>query len=151
MPSPQKVNLARPKNRLVLVGMLERSDTVSFPAIFGAIERVQLEGEHYVREAAVVGLLEDLQNLNLHTATEPEHFRPFLGPESVAAWDELYAFWHQVGVAKAAGLLETRSGAAPQVNPDAIQDPKLRRMVQHLFRKGTAEPGTPADGPSASS
>jgi hypothetical protein len=134
-----------------LIGMLERSETVRFPAIFRAVERLQLEGEHYVQEAAIVGLLEDLQNLNLHTTTQPEQFRPFLEPESAAAWDELYAFWHQVHLAKAAGLLEPQSGSAPQVDPDSIQDPKLRRMVQHLYRKGEAEPGTPADGPSTSS
>ncbi len=134
-----------------LIGMLERSVTVSFPAIFAAVERLQLDGEHFVREAAIVGLLEDLQNLNLHTATEPEQFRPFLGPKSAAAWDELYGFWHQVHLAKAAGLLEPQFGSAPQVDPNSIQDPKLRRMVQHLYRKGQTEPGTPADRPSTSS
>jgi hypothetical protein len=120
-----------------LIGMLERSGAASLPAIFQAVERLQVEGEHYVREAAVVGLLEDLQNLNLHEhGTDPEQFRPFLGPESAAAWDELYGFWHQVGVLKAAGLLEPESGPAPQVDPDSIQDPELRLLVQHLYRKG---------------
>lgn len=120
-----------------LIGMLERAETATFPAIFGAVERLQVEGEHYVREAAVVGLLEDLQNLNVHEhGTEPEQFRPFLGPESNAAWDELYEFWHRVGAMKVAGLLEPESGPAPQVDPDTIQDPELRRFVQHLYRKG---------------
>jgi hypothetical protein len=120
-----------------LIGMLERSGTASLPAIFRAVERLQVEGEHYVREAVVVGLLEDLQNLNLHEhSTDPEQFRPFLGPKSVAAWDELYRFWHKVGVLKAAGLLEPESGPAPQVDPDSIQDSDLRRIVQHLYRKG---------------
>ncbi len=120
-----------------LIGMLERAETKSFPAIFRAVERLQVEGEHYVREAAIVGLLEDLQNLNLYAGgTEPEQFRPFLGPQSVAAWDELYVFWHNVRVAKAAGLLELESGPAPQVDPDSIQDPELRKLVQHLYRKG---------------
>jgi hypothetical protein len=119
-----------------LIGMLERSETATFPAIFLAVERLQVEGEHYVREAAIVGLLEDLQNLNLHEhGTEPEQFRPFLGPESAVAWDELYRFWHRVGVMKAAGLLEPESAPAPQVEPDTIQDPELRRIVQHLYRK----------------
>jgi hypothetical protein len=130
-----------------LIGRLERADTASFPTIFRAVERLQVEGEHYVREAATVGLLEDLQNLNLHTATGPEQFRPFLGPESAAAWDELYGFWHTVGVLKAAGLLGPASGPSPQVNLDSIRDPKLRRIVQHLYHKGGAEPTPPPDRP----
>jgi hypothetical protein len=74
--------------------MLERGDTAGLAAAFGAIERLHLEGEQYVREAATVGLLEDLQNLNLHkNGTAPEQFRPYLGAESVRWWDKLYRFW----------------------------------------------------------
>lgn len=76
-----------------LIAMLERSDTASLLAIFRAVERLQVEGERYVDEAMVIGLLEDLQNGNLHTVTTPEQFRPFLGVRSTAAWDELHAFW----------------------------------------------------------
>lgn len=119
-----------------LIGMLERSETASFPAVFQAIELLQVEGEHYTREAAVVGLLEDLQNLKLHeSGTEPEQFRPFLGPESAAAWDELYRFWHAVNVNKAAALPVTGSGASPAIDPNLIQDPQLRRIIQILYRK----------------
>jgi hypothetical protein len=77
-----------------LIGMVERGETTGLPAIFRAVERLHVEGEHYVREAATVGLLEDLQNLNLHkSGTEPEHFRPYLGPVSERWWDKLYRFW----------------------------------------------------------
>ncbi|HKB39482.1 MAG TPA: hypothetical protein VKD72_23800 [Gemmataceae bacterium] len=76
-----------------LIGMLERGETAGFPAVFAAVERLHVEGEHYVREAAIVGLLEDLQNLNLHSATKPEQFREYLGPVSARWWDKLYRFW----------------------------------------------------------
>jgi hypothetical protein len=77
-----------------LIGMLERGETAALPAVFGAVERLHVEGEHYVREAATVGLLEALQNLNLHkSGTDPERFRPYLGPESARWWDKLYRFW----------------------------------------------------------
>jgi hypothetical protein len=76
-----------------LIAMLERSETESFPSVFDAVERLQIEGEPYVDEAMVVGLLEDLQNLNLHERTTPEQIRPFLGPKSAVAWDELHKFW----------------------------------------------------------
>jgi hypothetical protein len=77
-----------------VIAMLASGQTASFPAIFAAVERLQAEGEPYVREAATVGLLEDLMNLNLHTDTQPEQFRPFLMPLSLGAWDDLYSFWH---------------------------------------------------------
>ena len=76
-----------------LIGMLERSETANFLSIFQAVERLQLEGENFVREAVVVGLLEDLQNLNLHSKTNPGQFQPFLGDESRKAWGELREFW----------------------------------------------------------
>jgi hypothetical protein len=78
-----------------LIELLGRSETQSFPAIFQAIERLHCEGDHYVREAATVGLLEDLQNTNLHTTTEPEQFRKYLGPESHRWWDKLIGFWER--------------------------------------------------------
>ena len=40
-----------------------------------------------------MGLLEDLQNTNLHTETEFEQFRPWLLPESAKWWDKLHGFW----------------------------------------------------------
>jgi len=52
-------------------------------------------GNSYVAEAATVGLLEDLQNVNLHKETEPEQFRPWLLPESAKWWDKLYGFWER--------------------------------------------------------
>jgi hypothetical protein len=76
-----------------LIGMLERGETASFPAIFGAVERLQVEGDPYVKEAATVGLLEDLQNQDLHLGTLPEQFRQYLGPVSERWWDKLSRFW----------------------------------------------------------
>ncbi len=77
-----------------LIGMIERGDTASFPAVFAVVELLHVEGDPYVQEAATVGLLEDLQNLNLHkNDTEPQQFRPYLGPVSLGWWDKLYQFW----------------------------------------------------------
>ena len=78
-----------------LIGMLARHDVASFPAVFAVVERWHVEGNAYVAEAATVGLLEDLQNSNLHESTEPEQFRPYLMPESNKWWDKLYAFWER--------------------------------------------------------
>ncbi len=78
-----------------LIDMLQRGDTASFPKIFEVVERWHLEGEHYVREAATVGLLEDLQNTNLHDATDPDQFLPYLEAESKKWWYKLIGFWER--------------------------------------------------------
>jgi hypothetical protein len=78
-----------------LIAMLERGETQTFGRIFGVVELWHSEGEHYVREAATVGLLEDLQNEGLHRTTKPEQFRRFLGPVSETWWDRLYEFWNE--------------------------------------------------------
>jgi hypothetical protein len=76
-----------------MIGMLEGGETDAFPSIFAAIERLEMEGDDYVKEAATVGLLESLQNLNLHTTTSPEKFLLYLGPESARCWDEVRRSW----------------------------------------------------------
>lgn len=78
-----------------LIGMLARNETATFPAIFAVVERWHVEGDSYVKEAATVCLLEDLQNMNLHTTTRPEELRAFLGPVSAKCWDKLFGFWER--------------------------------------------------------
>ena len=78
-----------------LVGLLERDERSEFPAVFRAVERLHCKGDEYVREAATVGLLEDLQNLEFHSTTTPEQFRGMLGTLSTQCWDELAASWER--------------------------------------------------------
>ena len=80
----------------VLIGMLERGETSGFPSVFAAVERLHVDGDHFVQEAATIGLLESLQNLNLHDKnTNPEQFRPYLGPVSERYWGKLHRFWEK--------------------------------------------------------
>src|SRR5688572_23937180 len=69
------------------IGFLESKDDERLRCIFEAVERLIVEGDQYVRVAATVGLLEDMQNENLHSTTEPEQFRPFLRPNSLKWWN----------------------------------------------------------------
>lgn len=91
-----------------IISFLEVKDDAGLHRIFDAVERLHVEGDHYVREAATVGLLEDLQNTNLHRTTDPEQFRPFLRPESLKWWDRVDSFWK--GNPRA--LQEYRDGSA---------------------------------------
>ncbi len=79
-----------------LIGMLERNEIEGIREVFRVVERWHLEGEHYVKEAATIGLLEDLQNLNLHEGTsKPDDFLEFLLPETRFWWFKVVDFWEQ--------------------------------------------------------
>lgn len=64
-----------------------------FPAVAEAIERLHMEGDSSVREAATIGILEGIQNIWGNDGVDPELFGQLLLPESRRWWDELNAFW----------------------------------------------------------
>jgi hypothetical protein len=76
-----------------LIAHLQRGETDRFDAVFDEVERWHLSGDDYVRKAATVGLLESLQNSNLHARTRPSDFEPWLRPESRRWWVKLQSFW----------------------------------------------------------
>jgi hypothetical protein len=76
-----------------LIALLECGETAALRAAFEAIERLQVEGDDYVREAATVGILEDLQNDSLHHTTRPGQFVAYLGPVTERGWERLRRFW----------------------------------------------------------
>ncbi len=61
--------------------------------IFAVIERWHLEGDAYVREAATVGILEDLQNTNVVGLGIPQKVELYLLPESKKWWLKVSEFW----------------------------------------------------------
>ncbi len=61
-----------------LLALHKRNSTGDFPAVIELIERLHLEGDAYVREAATIGLLEGIQNLWMHHRIDPEEFGRFL-------------------------------------------------------------------------
>src|SRR5205823_4005567 len=65
-----------------LIATLALRDVETLRRAFAVVERWHLEGDQFVREAATVGLLEDLQNTGLHDSTDPVEFEPFLLPTS---------------------------------------------------------------------
>lgn len=73
--------------------MLAEGEKHNVDRVFEVVERWLVEGDPYVREAATVGFIEDLQNVNLHDGTEPRDFIQFLGPESSYWWTKVERFW----------------------------------------------------------
>ena len=76
-----------------LSGLLLRGDDETLRRVFEVVELFIIEGDSYVSEAAIVGILEDLQNTNLHSGTKPEHYLPFLLPQSRRWWEKVELFW----------------------------------------------------------
>lgn len=78
---------------LHVVKLAKSNRFAEFPAIFGVIERLHLEGDDYVKELATIGYLEDLQNIGGHHGLNDQYFEPYLLPESRRWWKGLNAFW----------------------------------------------------------
>ena len=76
-----------------LIQDLELGNTDRFAAVFDVVERWHVNGDPYVKQAATVGLLEDLQNGHLHRKTLPAEFLPWLKPETLRWWTKVQEFW----------------------------------------------------------
>ena len=76
-----------------VVELMGSGSTEEFAAVFNVIERLHMEGDFDVREAATIGLLEGLQNQASSAGLDPGVFEPHLGPESARWWAELNQFW----------------------------------------------------------
>ena len=74
-------------------GLVTESRTRELSDIFEVIERWLLEGDGYVREAAIVGILEDLQNTNVVGSDVPDKVQELLLPESKKQWAKIIEFW----------------------------------------------------------
>jgi hypothetical protein len=75
---------------------LQRNKRVEeFAAVFDVVEKLHLEGDDYVREAATIGLLEGIQNVASHpeTGVDAEDFLQYLKAESAKWWHQLNDFW----------------------------------------------------------
>lgn len=71
-----------------------RNEADVFPAVARVIERLHVEGDGYVREAATIGLLEGIQNVWSNNNVDPELFAAHLLPESIRWWRSLNDFWN---------------------------------------------------------
>jgi hypothetical protein len=76
-----------------LIAQFKSGSIDEFPAVFQVIERWHCEGEHYVREAATVGLLEDIMLGSYGEEIDPVVFEQWLLPESRRWWDKVIRFW----------------------------------------------------------
>ena len=76
-----------------VIGLYKVGDTETVNKVFAVVERWHIEGDAYVKEAATIGFLEDMQNENFHEGTSPQEFEQFLGPVSQRWWRKVDEFW----------------------------------------------------------
>jgi hypothetical protein len=71
----------------------QQSRAEEFPAVCQVVERLHVEGDHYVREAATIGFLEAIQNIWSSQDVDPKLFARYLLPVSAQWWQNLNDFW----------------------------------------------------------
>ena len=74
-----------------LIPLFGAGTTDEFLATFAVVERLHVEGDPYVKEAATIGLLEGIQNHAGHAGIDQEAFVKWLGPVSKEFWIALRA------------------------------------------------------------
>lgn len=79
-----------------LIVKLETGDTKEFEAVFEVVEDWIVRGSHYVSEAAVVGLLEDLTNEARYYKKRVSDFVPWMGPTTRKWLPEVVDFWERL-------------------------------------------------------
>ena len=77
-----------------IVDLHQQNQTQEFPTVFDSIERLHIEGDDQVRDGAILGLLEGIQNTAGNRGVDPEVFAPYLKPESAKWWKKLNDFWN---------------------------------------------------------
>jgi hypothetical protein len=80
---------------LHLVELYAGHKTDELPHVFDVVERLHIEGDAYVREAATIGLLEEIQTVSQNKGIDPRSFLQYLKPESLRWWDKLNDFWRR--------------------------------------------------------
>lgn len=73
--------------------------------IFGDLEEVQIafniienwivDGDEYVQNCAIIGVLEQLQNSNITGTINPEQFLQFAGSATQKYWVKIIDFWEK--------------------------------------------------------
>jgi hypothetical protein len=76
-----------------LVDLYKQNELNEFPAVFDVIELLHTSGDDIVKEAATIGLLEDLQNGLLNNEINTNVFNKYLKQESLKWWYHLNDFW----------------------------------------------------------
>lgn len=68
-----------------------------FPAFFQLLEKMVQDGDAQVKDLAVTGLIEDIQNISSNRIQGYATFESWLQPATRVAWRQVEAAWRGVG------------------------------------------------------
>jgi hypothetical protein len=83
-------------------------NTAEFNAIFTTLETILREGDDTARDAATIGVLEDIQTIASNRPFGAAAFEGWLGPLSRQAWEEIDRLW-RAGGGSLAGVIRLES------------------------------------------
>ena len=76
-----------------LVDLMAKGQISELPAVFETVEQLYVDGDHDVRLATTVGLLEGIKNVS-GDKTDSEKFVRYLRPQTAEKWQLLNDSWN---------------------------------------------------------
>jgi len=124
-----------------VVETYERGNVDEFDNLFRAVEAGLQTDDETLKELIAIGLFEDIQNIASHRACGSSVFRRWLGPRSIAVWDEV-----DLGMKRVAASAVQRtprwwqfwrrhSGFDAERALSTVESPELRKIIEQMYRK----------------
>ncbi len=124
-----------------IVNAYESERRGQFTAFFSAVESVLGRADPEVENLVAVGLFEDIQNIASHRSFGAEPFRDWLGPRSLALWEQIELGWQRLAEEtriKKVGWWEfwkKREEFDPEQALSKVESPELRKLIKTFYRK----------------
>lgn len=93
-----------------IVDSFSEQKTEEFPKFFTLLEKLIEEGDEETRGLAIVGLIEDIQNIASHRSHGYNVFYRWLGPLSEQGWMEIEQLWS--GKSSLADVIRSQKNAS---------------------------------------
>jgi hypothetical protein len=124
-----------------VVEVYERGDLAQFKDLFSAVESVLRDAESDLQNLIWVGLFENIQNIASHRSFGASVFRPWLGPQSLIAWDEVdrgmqkVAAWASQQRQRWWHFWRRRRNFDPGAALARVENPELRKIIEQMYRR----------------
>jgi len=116
-------------------------DKTEFPKLFSTIERLLQDADPEFKNLIAVGLFEDIQNIASHRDFGAAPFRRWLGPRSLALWDEVdegmkrVAAWTEQNKPRWWQFWRRRHDFDAKQALEQDENPELRKIIEANYRR----------------
>jgi hypothetical protein len=118
-----------------------RGVTVEFPNLFSTVEALLQSPDPELENLIAVGLFEDIQNIASHRDFGASPFRTWLGPQSLAIWDEVdegmkrVAAWEEQNRPRWWQFWRRRPAFDAKQALAEVKNPELKKIIEANFRR----------------